>query len=76
MLNDCLFSNTTVTHTHCDRAVQNWPGLFDRYPEYRPGSEFWESQVNLALGQATNGEDSNHKILRVQILGFDEFLEK
>ena len=76
VLDDRLFSNTTVTHTHCDRAVQNWPGLFDGYSEYRPGSEFWESHVDLALDRATNGEYSNHTILRVKILGFDEFLEK
>jgi hypothetical protein len=76
ILDDRLFSNTTETHVHCDRAIQSWPGLFDGYSESRPGAEFWESQIDLALHRAIHGEYANHTILRFQILGFDEYLEK
>ncbi|KAL3758234.1 hypothetical protein ACHAWU_004872 [Discostella pseudostelligera] len=76
ILDERLFSNTTETHFHCDRAVQSWPGLFDGYSESRPGVEFWESQVDLALHRAIHGEYAHNAILRVQILGFDVYLEK
>lgn len=76
VLDERLFSNTTETHTHCDRAVNNWPGLFDGYNEYRPSAEFWQKQVDLALDRAIHGSYSQHNILRVKILGFDIFLKQ
>jgi hypothetical protein len=76
VLDERLFPNITQNHIKCSEAVQNWPGLFDGYREQRPGTDFWESQIDIALDRAKNGEYSNRKILRVKILGFDEFLEK
>jgi len=71
-----LFSNTTQTHIHCDRAVGEWKGLFDGFVEYMQGEDFWEKNIDLALDRAVNGEYSKHKILRYKVLGVDQRLEQ
>jgi len=75
---DRLFSNTTKSHIHCDRAVGDWPGLFDGYVEYGQGEEFFESHVDIALDRAIHGDYTaqHKKILRYKVLGVDQRLEQ
>ena len=76
-LDERLFSNTTETHIHCDRAVGEWKGLFDGYVEYMQEEDFWEEHIDLALDRAMNDPVfSKHKILRYKVLGIDQRLQQ
>eukprot|EP00581_Thalassiosira_minuscula_P013255 CAMPEP_0183734518 /NCGR_PEP_ID=MMETSP0737-20130205/44018_1 /TAXON_ID=385413 /ORGANISM="Thalassiosira miniscula, Strain CCMP1093" /LENGTH=507 /DNA_ID=CAMNT_0025968019 /DNA_START=22 /DNA_END=1545 /DNA_ORIENTATION=+ len=76
LLDERLFSNTTEAHIHCDRAVGDWKGLFDGWREYMQGEDFWEEHIDLALDRAIHGNYSDHKILRMKVLGVDQRLEQ
>ena len=72
-----LFSNTTEAHIHCDRAVEQWHGLFDGFVEYMQGhTEFFEKHVDIAIDRAVHGNYSKHKVLRYKVLGVDQRLEQ
>lgn len=74
LLDARLFSNTTEMHIHCDRAVEEFKGLFDGYREYMQGEDFWEKNIDLALDRAIHGNYSHVKILRMKVLGVDDRL--
>jgi hypothetical protein len=76
LLDARLFSNTTETHIHCDRAVEAWHGLFDGWREYMQGDDFFLEHIDLALDRANNGEYKQHRILRMNVLGFDDRLKE